>query len=73
MFDEVRVYDGIAERTGTVVDHETVRGSKLVCYTISELTRRVRRDGDGTFYLAAEAWPENTERIDLNTKWTPMG
>ena len=73
MFAEVKVYEGIAERTGITVDRATVRRSKSVCQSVGELARKVRLDGDGTFYLATEAWPENTERIDLNTKWTTMG
>ncbi|HLJ75016.1 MAG TPA: hypothetical protein VKU62_10550 [Thermoanaerobaculia bacterium] len=40
---------------------------------MTELARKVRRDGDGIFYLAANAWPANTEKVDLITKWTPMG
>lgn len=72
MFDEVKVYDGVAERTGTTVDRDTVRGSNAVCQSIGELTRKVRREGDGTFYLASSAWPENTEKLDLTTKWKTM-
>lgn len=72
-FEEVRVYEGVAERTGNTVDRDTVRGSKAVCQSISELTRKVRREGDGVFYLSAKAWPEDTEKIVLTAKWTPMG
>ena len=72
-FDEVRVFEGIAERTGNIVDRNTVRGSKAVCHSVGELTRKARNRGDGYFYLAADAWPENAERIDLTAKWTPMG
>ena len=72
-YDEVRVYGGVAERTGNRVDRSTVRGSKSVCRTISELTRKVRREGDGTFYVATNAWPENTTKIELLATWTPMG
>ena len=71
-FDEVKVFDGIAERTGNQVDRETVRGSKSICQSVSELSRKVRNQGDGYFYLAAKAWPENTTRVDLIAKWTPM-
>lgn len=72
LFDEVRVYDGIAERTGNTVDRDTVRGSKAVCQSVSELTRKVRREGDGIFYVATKAWPENTDKVVLTEKWTPM-
>jgi len=73
MFAEVKVYEGIAERTGITVDRATVRRSKSVCQSVGELARKVRLDGDGTFYLAVEAWPENTAKLDLIAKWTPMG
>ncbi len=72
LFDEVRVYEGIAERTGNTLDRDTVRGSKAVCQSVGELSRKVRREGDGTFYLAVAAWPENTARLLLTTKWTTM-
>ncbi len=68
----MRVYEGIAERTGKTVDRSSVRGNKSICQSVSELTRKVRREGDGTFYLAAGAWPENTAKINLITKWTTM-
>ncbi len=73
MFDEIRVYEGIAERTGNTFDRETVRGSKAVCHTVGELSRKVRREGDGTFYLDADAWPENESRVVLTDKWKTMG
>ena len=73
MFDEVRVYEGIAERTGQTVDRDTVRGSKAVCHSVSELARKVRREGDGTFYLSTSAWPANETRIVLTEKWKTMG
>jgi hypothetical protein len=72
-FDELRVYEGIAERTGKTVDRNTVRGSRAVCQSVSELARKVRNLGDGYFYLASSAWPENADRLDLTAKWTPMG
>ena len=30
-FDEIRVYEGIAERTGTTVDRQTIRRSPAAC------------------------------------------
>jgi hypothetical protein len=73
MFDEIRVYEGIAERTGTIVDRDTVRGSKSVCHSVSELSRKYRRVGDGTFYLDTDAWPENETKVVLTEKWKTMG
>lgn len=72
MFDEVKVFDGIAERTGKRVDRNAVRGSNAVCRSVSELSRKFRNQGDGYFYVIANAWPENTTRVDLIAKWTPM-
>lgn len=69
-FDEIQVYEGIAERTGMTVDRATLRGSKSVCRSVAELTRKARRMGDGRFYLAGRVWPENETRIDLTMTWT---
>lgn len=71
-FDEVHVVDGGAERTGVSVDRSAVRGRNNVCRSVTELARKVRSNGDGYFYLAAQAWPENTTRIELASVWTVM-
>ncbi|HEV8660689.1 MAG TPA: hypothetical protein VGS96_18950 [Thermoanaerobaculia bacterium] len=71
-FDEIRVYEGIAERTGTKVDRQTVRGSTAACPSVSELTRRVRRMGDGFFYLPVSMWPEGVTSLSLSQTWTTM-
>lgn len=69
-FDEVTVYEGIAERTGVTVDRAALRSSKSVCRSIPELTRKARSMGDGVFYLAGLVWPENETRLDLTMTWT---
>ena len=71
-FDEVRVYEGIAERTGTTVDRQNIRRSPAACRSVSELSHRVRRDGDGVFYLPVSMWPEGVEELSLLKTWTPM-
>lgn len=71
-FHELRVVQGIAERTGNIVDRNTVRGSKVVCNSLGELSRKVRSQGDGYFYLASPAWPDDLTSLDLTSKWTPM-
>jgi hypothetical protein len=71
-FDEIQVYEGIAERTGVTVDRKTLRGSRNVCRSVAELTRKSRSSGDGVFYLAGAVWPENETRIDLTLSWTPF-
>ena len=71
-FDEIQVFEGVAERTGVVVDRDALRGSKTVCRTLSELTRKARRMGDGHFYLATTMWPASESKIDLSVSWTTM-
>lgn len=72
-FEEIRVYDGIAERTGERLDRAGVRGRRSVCRSISDLASKVRRLGDGYYYLATEAWPENTSSVNLIRAWEPLG
>ena len=72
LFDEIRVYEGVAERTGTTVDRKTVRGSESVCRSMTELARKARRMGDGYFYLTVPAWPEGQTRVELSAAWVPM-
>ena len=73
MSDEIRVYEGIAERTGNVVDRHSLRGRTGVCRGIAELTRKVRRLGDGYYYLPVQVWPEGVTQLPLLEEWTPMG
>jgi hypothetical protein len=71
-FDEIRVFEGVAERTGTVVDRQTIRGSGAVCGSVRELARKFRSAGDGTFYLPVLAWPEGVTRLELSSAWVPI-
>ena len=71
-FDEIRVFEGFAERTGTTVDREAIRGNAGVCRSLSILTRLARRMGDGYFYLPVAMWPEGVTRLPLTTAWTTM-
>lgn len=72
MLVEVRVFEGVAERTGNIVGRESVPRSKSICRSMTELARKVRRDGDGLFYVPEGAWPEDTTQVNLIEKWTPM-
>ena len=72
-FDEIRVYDGIAERTGTQLDRKGVRGRPTLCRSITDLAARCRRLGDGYYYLAAKAWPEGEVSVTLNRPWESLG
>lgn len=71
-FEEIRVVQGVAERTGNTVDRSVIRGRSNVCRSVTELARKVRSDGDGYFYLASAAWPEDVAHLELSKAWTPM-
>jgi len=71
-FDEIKVFEGVAERTGTTVDRSLIRRSQNLCRSLSELTRKARRMGDGYFYLATLVWPENTTQLNLHDTWIPI-
>lgn len=71
-FDEIRVYEGVAERTGTTVNRKMIRGREAVCRTVRDLARKSRRLGDGYFYLPVPEWPEGKTKIELNEAWVPI-
>ena len=71
-FDEIVVYDGIAERTGTRLDRKTVRGRRNICRSLTDLAATARRLGDGYFYLVADAWPADTTTVNLLREWKPL-
>ena len=68
-FDEVRVYEGVAERTGVQFERSEVRRSGTCCRSLTELIRKARSFGDGYFYLPLNVWPPDTEQIELQKKW----
>jgi hypothetical protein len=72
-FDEVQVFNGIAERTGVSLDRAEVRGRSGVCRSLTELCAKSRRLGDGYYYLASSAWPEGTKAVNLTRAWTTLG
>jgi len=72
LFDEIRVFEGVAERTGTTVNRQTIRGREAVCRTVRDLARKSRRLGDGYFYLPVMEWPEGVTRVELSTTWVPI-
>ena len=72
-FDEIRVYDGIAERTGTRLDRNGVRGRRSICRSLTDLAAKVRRLGDGYYYLSSSAWPEDQASVNLIKVWEPLG
>lgn len=72
-FDEVRVFEGIAERTGMRLDRAEAHGRRVTCRSFSDLAAKSRRLGDGYYYLAANAWPEGEVSIDVRRPWQPLG
>ena len=72
-YDEVQVFNGIAERTGVTVDRAGVRGHHGVCRSIAELGSKSRRMGDGYYYVASAAWPADTTSVNLVREWTSIG
>jgi hypothetical protein len=72
-FDEIRVYDGIAERTGTRLDRNGVRGRRSICRSLTDLAAKVRRLGDGYYYLSSSAWPVDATTVNLIKVWEPLG
>ena len=71
-FDEIRVYDGVAERTGVRFDRKDVRRSGGYCASMTEFMRKARAKGEGIFYLPIDLWPADTERLDLRKPWVVM-
>lgn len=72
-FDEVQVFGGVAERTGVSIDRAGVRGHGRVCRSITELTAKSRRLGDGFYYLASTAWPADVQSVSLVRVWAALG
>lgn len=72
-YDEIRVYDSIAERTGNQLERAGVRGRIGVCRSLTELGAKSRRLGDGYYYLASVAWPADAVEVNLSREWAPLG
>jgi len=70
--EEIRVYEGIAERTGVRFDRSDVRRSEGYCESLTALIRKARASGDGTFYLPIDQWPAETEHLELRKPWVVM-
>lgn len=72
-YDELQVFDGVAERTGVTVDRAGVRGHRGVCRSLTELTAKSRRLGDGYYYIATGAWPADLKSLSLSLEWAGIG
>ncbi|HEX8618701.1 MAG TPA: hypothetical protein VF911_14045 [Thermoanaerobaculia bacterium] len=71
-FEEIHVFESVAERTGNRLERAGVRGRAGVCRSVTDLAAKFRRLGDGYYYLAASAWPEGTESLNLVRAWEPL-
>ena len=71
-FDEVQVFDGVAERTGVSIDFTDARRHHGICRSVTELTAKSRRLGDGYYYLASSAWPAGTKSVNLTRTWVSI-
>jgi hypothetical protein len=69
VFDEIRVYAGVAERTGVQFDRDAVRHRSGCCRSLTELIRKGRDAGDGYFYLPRDIWPVGTDSVALQKEW----
>jgi hypothetical protein len=68
-FDEIRVYEGVAERTGVQFERTAVRRSAGCCRSLTELFRKARASGDGHFYLPLDRWPPDTNQVEIHKRW----
>jgi len=71
-FDEIRVCEGVAERTGVHFERSAVRRCGGCCRTVTALVRKARASGDGIYYLPLYAWPTDTERLQIRKPWVVM-
>jgi hypothetical protein len=72
-FDEIQVFESMAERTGNQVARTSIRGRMGVCRSLSELNSKFRRYGDGFYYLARAQWPDEVKTLDLRgSTWRPL-
>lgn len=72
ILDEIRVYAGVAERTGKQYERSEVRRSAGLCSSLADLARKARAAGDGDFFLPVEEWPAETEQIELLKPWVVL-
>ena len=71
-YDEIQVFNGIAERTGTRLERAGIRGRRGICRSLTELSAKSRRLGDGYYYLLSSAWPPDTVSVNLTRAWAPL-
>lgn len=66
--EEIRVFEGVAERTGRMVIFRSARNYPA-CSSFRDLVRKYNLHGDGVFYLHGR-WPGDESSVVLdNVKW----
>lgn len=71
-FEEIRVYDGIAERTGAQFEKNDVRRRDGYCGSMTQFLQKARAAGEGMFYLPLGMWPAGVEQVPLKKEWVVM-
>ena len=68
--EEIRVYDGMAERTGELMELGGLKAHTNGCSSMRDLVLKYRIFGDGLFYLPRGNWPAGERAVSLdNVKW----
>ena len=68
--EEIHVFCGKAERTGTIMERRSLRRGQRTCTSVRDLVRKYNLYGDGYFYLAFGHWPADERELVLdNVKW----
>lgn len=68
--EEIRVFEGMAERTGEQLELGGLKAHTNGCTSMRDLVRKYRIFGDGHFYLALGNWPAGQPVVSLdNVKW----
>lgn len=70
-YDEVHVFDGISERTGTIVEVPGSSRHLRACSSLTDLIRKYHLYGDGHYYLRPKQWPGEETSIDLRRPYWP--
>jgi len=72
IYEEIRVYEGVVERTGARFERSEVRRSNGYCASLTDFMRKARTAGEGTFYVPLGSLPENLEQLELRKPWVVM-
>src|SRR3954466_3303328 len=65
--EEIRVFEGTAERTGEQLELRGLKSHKNGCTSMRDLVRKYKILGDGHFYLPVGNWPGGAPPLPLAT------